>query len=146
MKRCSRCSLEKDPTFFSVNRTKKDGRASICLECQREYNRNHYRHNKGYYIDKAAKRQDELVAEVRALKQRPCFDCGKEYPYYVMDFDHRQDKKFNISERLNYGARTQILKEIEKCDVVCSNCHRERTHRRSENLPVSPLATNQLKE
>jgi predicted HNH restriction endonuclease len=44
------------------------------------------------------------------------------------------------------GARKQILNEIKKCDVVCSNCHRERTHHRSKNLSVSPLATNQLKE
>jgi predicted HNH restriction endonuclease len=26
----------------------------------------------------------------------------------------------------------QVLRELEKCELVCSNCHRIRTHRRRE--------------
>jgi hypothetical protein len=67
----------------------------------------------------------------RQMKSRPCADCGIQYPYYVMDFDHRREeiKKCAVSqtERLSIEA---IKKEIAKCDVVCSNCHRERTYQR----------------
>jgi hypothetical protein len=65
------------------------------------------------------------------LKDRPCADCGFRYPYYVMDFDHRADeiKRFTISENPN-GKHADFLAEAAKCDVVCSNCHRERTHKR----------------
>ncbi len=63
-------------------------------------------------------------------KSVPCVDCGIKYPPYVMDFDHvRGDKLFNLG---SYGARAMgsIIAEISKCDVVCSNCHRERTQKR----------------
>jgi hypothetical protein len=48
-----------------------------------------------------------------------------------MDFDHR-DGATKLFE-LNAVARKtvkDILSEIAKCDVVCANCHRKRTHRR----------------
>ncbi len=68
---------------------------------------------------------------MRQMKSRPCADCGIQYPYYVMDFDHRQgeNKVFEMN-RVNYVAMGALKKEIEKCDVVCSNCHRERTYQR----------------
>ena len=62
-------------------------------------------------------------------KSRPCADCANSYPPYVMDFDHvRGVKLFDIST----GARClkAVATEAEKCDVVCANCHRERTHQR----------------
>jgi hypothetical protein len=62
-------------------------------------------------------------------------DCGKSYPYYVMDMDHRHGvhKKGVISLMVSNGAdETALLEEVAKCDVVCANCHRERTHQRSK--------------
>lgn len=56
----------------------------------------------------------------------PCMDCGKCYPYYVMDFDHLSDKQFSIS-KIKWQNSSINLKEIKKCEIVCSNCHRERT-------------------
>ena len=47
-----------------------------------------------------------------------------------MDFDHIEDKSFNISSALNLQNFEDIKKEIEKCEVVCSNCHRSRTYNR----------------
>lgn len=49
-----------------------------------------------------------------------------------MDFDHvRGEKSFgiNVGLKLNYPVE-DMMKELEKCDVVCANCHRERTHNR----------------
>ena len=66
-----------------------------------------------------------------SLKSTPCTDCGIKYPPYVMDFDHLPgtEKKFHIGQRLNRPL-DEVLEEIEKCEVVCSNCHRIRTHNR----------------
>jgi hypothetical protein len=48
-----------------------------------------------------------------------------------MDFDHREgEKKFFEMNRVNRVTMRAIKREIEKCDVVCANCHRERTYRR----------------
>lgn len=93
----------------------------------------HYKANKRYYVSKAKIRQQKVSADVDQLKAVPCADCGKSYPSYVMDFDHCRGKKdFNISTyvRSRCGSIKKLLEEIKKCDVVCSNCHRERTHRR----------------
>lgn len=68
---------------------------------------------------------------VRELKGKPCADCAKTFPYYVMDFDHvRGTKLFTLGEAPARRGRDQILEEAAKCDVVCSNCHRIRTHKR----------------
>lgn len=68
---------------------------------------------------------------LRQVKSRPCADCGVQYPYYVMDFDHREgEKEFFEMNRVSYVSMRAIKQEIEKCDVVCANCHRERTYQR----------------
>jgi hypothetical protein len=59
-------------------------------------------------------------------------DCGNKYPAVCMDWDHVRGEKTQIVSRL-VGANTsetskaQVLAEIAKCDLVCSNCHRIRT-------------------
>lgn len=68
-------------------------------------------------------------AIVIAAKAVPCFDCGRQFPSYVMDLDHRNPflKKFTVSQGRN-KTEASLHAEIAKCDVVCANCHRERTH------------------
>lgn len=77
-----------------------------------------------------------LVREGKHMK--PCVDCGKAYPYYVMEYDHvpeRGPKLFNLSAvRARHHTEAQVLDEIDKCQIVCSNCHSERTHSRSKVL------------
>jgi hypothetical protein len=60
------------------------------------------------------------------LKDRPCADCGQVFPPYVMDFDHRGGKEFNLA-RVHRRSFAELKAEAEKCDVVCANCHRIRT-------------------
>jgi hypothetical protein len=68
-----------------------------------------------------------------AAKNQPCADCQKLYPPYVMQFDHvRGRKAFTISSKGMEVSRARLLAEIAKCDVVCANCHAERTHRRNK--------------
>lgn len=48
-----------------------------------------------------------------------------------MDFDHLGDKRFLISSAARRGISfDKIKQEIAKCEVVCANCHRNRTHMR----------------
>ena len=67
-------------------------------------------------------------------KSVPCQDCGDSYPSYVMDFDHiGEDKEYLISTMVvRQCSLSKIQKEIDKCEVVCSNCHRVRTHLRKQ--------------
>jgi hypothetical protein len=69
---------------------------------------------------------------VLKLKEGPCWDCGRRYHPFAMEFDHikgRGEKKFIISQGLD-NPLALVLEEIAKCDLVCSNCHRIRTRSR----------------
>jgi hypothetical protein len=73
--------------------------------------------------------QSELLADLRAV---PCYDCGRTFPNFVMQFDHRDpsEKRYVVSQMIGRAGTSTILAEVAKCDVVCSNCHRERTYQR----------------
>jgi hypothetical protein len=67
---------------------------------------------------------------IKKAKDIPCKDCGMEYPHYVMHFDHVKGNKVESVARFvsqpSYTGRLGIealLEEIEKCEVVCANCH-----------------------
>lgn len=85
-------------------------------------------------LRRQTQRRNKIRRHIFEIKSNtPCADCGIKYPYYVMDFDHRPEevKLFTISEVFKYKTLEATKAEIIKCDVVCSNCHRERTYRRS---------------
>lgn len=69
---------------------------------------------------------------VNRAKTKPCIDCGKQYAPWIMQFDHRDPatKLADVAYLLNRMKSYKILQtEIDKCDVVCANCHAERTHK-----------------
>jgi hypothetical protein len=131
-KRCSKCNLEKDIEEFAK---KLNGKASICKGCYRNYAKQHYKENRQRYLERNIFYQANLAKDVAEFiskeKSKPCLDCGNEYPSYVMDFDHRNpdSKKSCVAHMLRgkYSIK-QIQKEIDKCDLVCANCHRIRTY------------------
>jgi predicted transcriptional regulator len=69
---------------------------------------------------------------IRSVKESaPCADCENYYGYWIMDFDHVKEKSFEISNYKNHtGSFQRVKEEIAKCDVVCANCHRDRTYSR----------------
>jgi hypothetical protein len=78
------------------------------------------------------KQKEYLSRYLKEIKEKnPCMDCKGWYPYYVMDFDHVRGRKHkNVSELIDTLSKKKIDEEIAKCEVVCSNCHRIRTHNR----------------
>jgi hypothetical protein len=110
----------------------------------REYMRRWYQKNRALHIQRVhratSKRRAMLMERVNELKQRPCADCDVRYPPHVMDFDDvLGDKVDSICDLRRRMVEWQlIMAEIEKCEVVCANCHRARTHaRRLEQLNAS---------
>ena len=59
-------------------------------------------------------------------------DCGGSFSAVCMDYDHRdaQTKTGTIGRLILDGSRKKLAEEIEKCDLVCANCHRIRTQAR----------------
>lgn len=133
---CSRCKESKPESSFSRNRSKKRGFQDFCRECQKTVKDSHYQRKKPVYFKKVALYRKRLSLLVVSLKEgKSCMDCGVAYPPWVMDFDHRPGTKkvINVSQICKRGSERQIYEEIAKCDLVCSNCHRQRTHSRARS-------------
>tara|TARA_Y100000310_G_C20309159_1_gene635412 strand:- start:340 stop:696 length:357 start_codon:yes stop_codon:yes gene_type:complete len=65
-------------------------------------------------------------------KTAACTDCGETNPI-VLEFDHVRGKKLGRIARLARDGSLEDLKlEIAKCEVVCANCHRIRTHKQGD--------------
>lgn len=103
-------------------------------EAQAEYSRRHYEKNKAK-VKKKVRAWNKAQAEkhkklIRELKETtPCADCGEVYPYFVMDFHHIAEKTFDVSRSVCGGkvSTNKLLTELDKCVVLCANCHRIRT-------------------
>src|ERR1035437_1554640 len=107
------------------------------LEKIRAAGRKNWRKYRDWYIDKIRIRHRKYH-HTRQLfldgaKQVPCADCKKEYAPWILDFDHvRGQKEFTISHRTT-SSIARLKTEMAKSDIVCANCHRERTYQRREN-------------
>ena len=88
-------------------------------------------------------RRERARAYARGVKSTtPCMDCGQQFPWFAMDFDHRPDetKLMDISKLVNrMSAISTLAAEIAKCDIVCAVCHRIRTFSRAFNEDGSPV-------
>ena len=131
MKCCTKCGIEKDEPAFS-RRSKNGPRFNQCKVCVKAYQADHYQKSKQQYFDRNARYCKQVSLIISSLKQKPCADCEKSYPPWVMDFDHREEeiKDKDVSRLTGNSSLGIVLREIEKCDVVCANCHRQRTHAR----------------
>ena len=73
--------------------------------------------------------RDRKAQHIRDRKSRPCTDCGVEYDWWVMQYDHvdPSTKEYEAS-KLSRRSWDTINTELNKCEVVCANCHRELHH------------------
>ena len=100
---------------------------------QKEAQRMHYLNNKEVYAKKNKTYRERVRQYVKDIKESsPCLDCGIKYPYYVMEFDHLHSKTKTVSWLTSRGTIDQVIEEIKKCELVCSNCHKIRTWTRMQ--------------
>ena len=133
---CSVCKKLRQDDEFNWRNKAKGIRSKYCRYCQREFSQKHYRTRKSRYLERNERRRLIHAQIIRDAKSLPCADCHVEYPFYVMEFDHVRGKKREELARMATLGISTILSEIDKCDVVCSNCHKERTWRRM-HAPVA---------
>ena len=92
-----------------------------------------YLRNKLRVIERSNVKRSKIRKYIQDIKEEnPCMDCGVQYAYYVMHLDHCRGIKNSPVSRLVREGRSLILikREIEKCDLVCANCHAIRTFER----------------
>ena len=133
---CSRCGETKPAEDFPLRKKGRPQRHSYCRACKAVMQKNWYQRNKARHLENVKAHKRLQIARNRALineiKSAPCTDCGKRYPPPVMDLDHVRGQKVDDISRLvvrPVSARI-LLEEVAKCDLVCVNCHRDRTFRR----------------
>lgn len=102
-----------------------------CKKKQSAANRQYYQDHKKACLKRSRDRREAAREFIRECKTgRRCFDCRKQYPWYVYDFDHRPGthKRYSVSSMPTKNPSIKaIVEEMNKCDLVCSNCHRLRT-------------------
>lgn len=133
---CAKCKVEKPESEF--NKKTKSRLQPYCRPCDNAMSRARYKKNPDSHKEAVKERNRRYRKEVqdylRDLKEStPCKDCGENYPYYVMDFDHLRDKKGNLAQ-MHANTMKVIKEEIAKCEIVCANCHRERTYNKNNLL------------
>lgn len=161
LKRCTKCHKVHAISSYAAKQNNK--RASWCKKCYAAYaiarrknnpelfkqqrkesyyknkevelNRNKlWRQNNKERVKKVIRnRRIKKKKQVQAyLMNKSCMDCG-ERDSRLLEFDHRHGTKHKeISDMLSCSWE-KILTEINKCDVVCGNCHAKRTARDTNN-------------
>lgn len=81
-----------------------------------------------------SERRQEMLTKINEIKANtPCADCGKYYHPVAMDFDHiGTNKTQDVSRIVRTGTWEDVVAEMAKCELVCSNCHRVRTYLRTQ--------------
>ena len=114
----------------------------------RKYYKDYYWTNrtkwKGYNKKSRKVQANTLRVLIIREKSKPCADCKRWYKPWQMDFDHvRGTKRFSIGQSITCGLGiTAFKEEIKKCDIICANCHRDRTHKNSRFM--SKLSTSNI--
>lgn len=118
------------------------GTQLVCANCHRvrTETRGHYHVRcppvvRGSRNRKVVRRAARAVEVIRSAKDGPCLDCARRFPACAMDFDHVGAKRMAVSAMVRMKPTvSSLMREIAKCELVCANCHRVRTHARKTFL------------
>lgn len=126
MKKCNKCNIEKEHSEFNKKSASKDGLQNFCRKCDNAAQKQRYKKDKQYYIDKSKIQRIILRNYVNTLKEEGCMYCAED-DIVCMDFHHvKGNKNDSIASMVNRAVSFKILKEeIAKCIILCANCHRK---------------------
>lgn len=114
MKKCSKCKQDKDLEDFY----------------QHKSNNKYYPYCKICTNNAALNRQHSLKKLAVEYKGGKCEKCGYLKYTGALEFHHKipNEKDFNLSQKTKSNFNEEIRKELDKCILLCSNCHREIHH------------------
>lgn len=122
MRTCRMCGIEKPlSNFLTFKRHGKLHYRGKCRPCFSAHRKSNWSRRKP---------KQKCTRDYRGRKNHPCVDCGKTFPSCAMQFDHVRGEKVDKVSNLVNAPRLLLEAEIAKCDLVCGNCHKIRTHTR----------------
>jgi hypothetical protein len=121
------------------------------LEVRKTY---HKEQNRKYYLAN----KEKVMAQSKATRAigkakwsafkctLKCTQCGFNHPA-ALDFHHvdPSEKENLVSKLVSQGCFAAAMEEVQKCIVLCANCHRVH-HAQENSVKIQPLTTNQLPE
>jgi hypothetical protein len=125
---CNKCKVNKNIDKFPFKNKLKNIKHGSCLECWKEIRKESYEKNKSVTL----KRNKKNIAKTREWYHEykstlKCSKCSENHPA-CLEFHHRdsstKDQEVSIMLRGTI-SKENLMKEIEKCDVLCSNCHKK---------------------
>jgi hypothetical protein len=125
-KYCLRCSPFKSHNTLKIHISGSRNDKCQCESCKRKYC---YSKSKGHtrkicnscIVKKSRLKFKKKMVEYKGGK---CEKCGYNKSVYAMDFHHLYGKDFRLSR--GYHKSWKLVKaELDKCSLLCSNCHRE---------------------
>jgi hypothetical protein len=135
MKTCTACHNDLPETeFYAYGGNRKNKLRPDCKSCHKAQtgpaDRLRYQQKKHLYRERNRLARAAARALLDGLKDRPCKDCLGKFKPWQMQFDHLGDKLYTVSAMASSFTASSILKEVAKCEIVCANCHADRTHQR----------------
>lgn len=102
---------------------------SLCVPCDKKRHRlamERWRQDNPEHLSNVAKNRRISLRSWVIEQKTKCQVCGESNPL-CLDFHHRDpgNKLFSISQESGNYSRTKLKAEMDKCDLLCSNCHRK---------------------
>lgn len=131
MKKCVTCKEEKTFENFNKHSGRKDGYQSVCRDCNRARSKRYYAENTEEHKTVTRERNREYKAKTKLWfkeykSQLSCVQCGEDRAP-TLDFHHTDptEKDYTVASMVGNGlSLNTIMTELNKCIVLCSNCHR----------------------
>ena len=96
----------------------------VCKTCNKVFITKNAQHE----CPKCKSRKQRNKKRTRAIEElgKKCFKCGYDKCRDALDFHHRDPNEKKMTLSGNWEKSWKIIyEEILKCDLLCSNCHRE---------------------
>ena len=133
LKACNKCGESKPFSAFPLDKRQVDGRSGQCRECCSKAALNVYHTNearKNSIIKNGVDRQRKNKVKAIEYLGGKCEDCGIVGHPSIYDFHHlNPEEKEHTPNKLRGRSWEVQLKEINKCILLCSNCHRLRHYK-----------------
>lgn len=128
-KKCSKCKQELEFSQFRWRNKAKGVLHSQCKNCEKQVDKIRYKNSftrQNSVLTRAEQQKENNLFIVNTLKAKGCAKCG-EKRLYLMDFHHvnSEDKVNTIAHMTKSASKETLLNELDKCIILCSNCHRE---------------------
>lgn len=130
MKNCCKCKIDKPLTDFGKRTFKESvGYQSMCRSCNAKWCKDRYDNgNRKQACERSRKKNRQIRKNLIAKHKLDlgCYNCGYKKNPSALDFHHIEEKTENVSTLVQNSVRIKTLRaEMDKCIVLCSNCHRE---------------------